>query len=169
MDTIALVAREPPYIVLTRLFVAVPCDAFTKFLHPDIEGPIDNMLTSEYFGPCFINAGGPYVQKPGENWERRMNFLHAITPETPTSTHYFNGVSRNFALENDGLSQMMLAQSMAVISEDIRALDILETYLQAAGGIQREMSVFNDAGALRVRRLLALQIRAEAISPPQNG
>jgi vanillate O-demethylase monooxygenase subunit len=155
------IAEEDGVLCVRRKFAHVPADGFVKFLHPDLEGNVDNMLTSEYFGPCLINAGGPYVQKPGENWERKMNFIHAITPETPHSTHYFNGISRNFALDNDDLSQMMLAQSAAVISEDIRALDILETYLQAGGSVQKELSVLNDAGALRVRRILGQQIQAE--------
>jgi len=144
-----------------RKFSQAPPDGFVKFLHPDIEGNVDNTLTSDYFGPSLINAGGPYVTKPGEDWQRQMNFIHAITPETSHSTHYFNGVSRNFSLDIDGLSQMMLGQSAAVIAEDIHALEILEARLQAGGGDRREISVLSDAGALQVRRILAGQIQTE--------
>jgi vanillate O-demethylase monooxygenase subunit len=145
-----------------RTFSHVPANGFVKFLHPDIDGNVDNVLTSDYFGPCLINAGGPYLTKPGEAAERQMNFVHAITPESPHSTHYFNGISRNFSLDNDELSQVLLAQSAAVIAEDIRALGLIEAALQAGGGsAQREISVLKDAGALKVRRLLARQIKAE--------
>jgi vanillate O-demethylase monooxygenase subunit len=155
------ITQDSGVFSVRRKFTQVPPDGFVKFLHPDIEGNVDNTLTSDYFGPALINAGGPYLRKPGEDWDRQMNFIHAITPETPHSTHYFNGVSRNFALDNHGLSQMLLGQSAAVIAEDIHALELLETRLQAGGGDRKEVSVLNDAGALQVRRLLAAQIQAE--------
>jgi len=161
VGTEAKISQEAGVLSVRRTFSHVPADGFIKFLHPDIVGSVDNTLTSDYFGPCFINAGGPWIRKPGEAGERQMNFFHAITPETRHSTHYFNGISRNFAIENDSLSQMMLAQSAAVISEDIRALGILERQLQLEGDAQSEISVVSDAGALRVRRILAAQIQAE--------
>lgn len=155
------ITEEAGVFSVRRKFSQVPADGFVKFLHPDMEGDVDNMLTSDYFGPSLINAGGPYVTKPGEDGQRQMNFIHAITPETPHTTHYFNGVSRNFSLDNDGLSQMLLGQSDAVIAEDIHALEVLETQLRAGGGDRKEVSVLNDAGALQVRRILAGQIQAE--------
>jgi vanillate O-demethylase monooxygenase subunit len=156
-------------ISVRRDFNSLPCDGFTKFLHPDIEGLIDYSLTSDYFGPCLINAGGPYVRKPGEHLTRYMNFLHAMTPETATSTHYFSGISRNFALDNDALSAQLLAQNRAVIAEDVAALGILETRIQANVCPLKEVSVLGDVGALRVRKALAEQIAAESSRTPTRG
>jgi phenylpropionate dioxygenase-like ring-hydroxylating dioxygenase large terminal subunit len=160
------ISESQGVLSVIRKFGQVPAAGFIQFLHPDIVGDVENTLTSDYFGPSFINAGGPWIRKPGESVERQMNFFHAMTPETPHSTHYFNGVSRNFSLDNEGLSQMLLGQSAAVIAEDIRALEILEAHMQAGGSNLKEISVVGDAGALRVRRNIGAPIQAEQGDTP---
>jgi vanillate O-demethylase monooxygenase subunit len=162
------VARSPAEVTETgtvlrvlRKFPRGPTDDFGKMLHPDIEGMVETSLVSEYFGPCLINAGGPYVTPVGKTHTRKLNFIHAITPETANSTHYFNGISRNFSLENDELSAGMLAQSAAVVREDIESLGALEPYADEFGDPRKEWSMQADAGAIRVRRMLSAQIRAE--------
>ena len=95
-----------------------------------------------------------------------MWFLHVITPETPTSTHYFGGVSRNFRLGDEAYSQMQIHNYEAVRQQDVVALSAIEQYVDRFASTRRELSARQDAGAIRVRRLLAAQIKSESSTEP---
>lgn len=142
-------------------------EGFHQFLFPELKRPVITHLTTELLGVGLVNAGGPYI------WLRnvdggagdevgRMNFVHGITPETPHTTHYFSVVSRNFRQDDDALSQMMMAQDHSVRLQDVEALEAIEPWADSHGDPRREVSLFVDGGALRVRRTIARLIAAEA-------
>lgn len=151
---------------VVRTFPPGPVAGFTAYLHPQLAGQIaEDKVVSEYFGPCLINAGGPYTTPADGGETRAFNFIHGVTPETATTTHYFNAVSRNFRLDDDELSVAMLAQMDRVIAEDVAVLGKIEQHVGRYGNAKTELSCQADAGALRVRRKLAAQIAGEALIP----
>jgi vanillate O-demethylase monooxygenase subunit len=128
----------------------------------------DTRQVSDYYGPCAVITGGPFTQRAqisptgqarelGHFW-----FLHFITPETPTSTHYFGGVSRNFRLGDEEYSAAQLANYEAVRQQDVVALSAIEPYVDRFASTRKELSAKQDAGAIRVRRMLAAQIKRES-------
>lgn len=159
----AAVSDSADIFRVERAFPAGPVAGFTAFLHPDLAGQnVDDQVISEYFGPCLINAGGPYTTPSDGGQTRKLNFIHGVTPETATTTHYFSAISRNFRLDDDGLSAGLLAQMSQVIGEDIVVLSKIEKHVDKHGSTKSELSCHADAGAIRIRRKLAAQIAGEA-------
>lgn len=151
---------------VTRNYPLKPVDGFEAFLHPDLAGQMSHQqIVSDYFGPNLIIAGGFYVRVEGTNHTRMNNFMHGITPESPTSTHYFFGLTRNFRLEDDGLSEFFTDHGYPATLEDVSALEAIELNIERFGDVRGELSCRADSGALKVRRLLSAQIKAE--SAPQ--
>jgi phenylpropionate dioxygenase-like ring-hydroxylating dioxygenase large terminal subunit len=128
----------------------------------------DTEQTSAYYGPSLVITGGAFRQSAAQSptHEAReigiMWFLHAITPETPTSTHYFGGISRNYRLGDGSYSMAQVHNSDAVRQQDVDALSSIELYVDQFASTRHELSAHQDAGAIRVRRLLAQQIKSES-------
>jgi phenylpropionate dioxygenase-like ring-hydroxylating dioxygenase large terminal subunit len=138
---------------------------FENFLFPTYQGRVDKLYRSEYESPAIVNAAIDwFAWQEGVRGEAlgTINFLHGITPETPHSTHYFVTNARNFRLEDNRLSAALERQNMDVVRQDLEALGIVESYADRYGDAERELSAIADAGAIRVRRRLAEQIKAEA-------
>ncbi|MES2259489.1 MAG: aromatic ring-hydroxylating dioxygenase subunit alpha [Pseudomonadota bacterium] len=148
--------------VIRRMSGQLP-DGFHRFLHPTCDGPIDLTIRSDFLGPGLINAGGPYsVMTATGAPVGRLNFVHGLTPETAHTTHYFPAVSRDFRLDDEALTQALLAQERAVLAEDVAGLELVEKVVQRSGDTRRELSVLADAGALRVRRRLIEMMKVES-------
>jgi vanillate O-demethylase monooxygenase subunit len=84
-----------------------PYDGYATLLFGPGTGAIDFDTPSDYHGPAFIVTGGrhwlssaddgPHAQTlPDGRRGGSMRNLHAVTPETRTTTHYFGGFSRNY-------------------------------------------------------------------------
>ncbi len=139
-------------------------DFHKRFSFPGYEGTVTQGFSSEYYGPGFVNAM-TYWKPEAVNDDREylgaINFVHGVTPETATTTHYFSAVSRSFSLENDQLTQALCANDKKVRGEDKVALDAIERQLELIKDPSGEVSLPADAGGIRVRRLLTQQIEAE--------
>jgi hypothetical protein len=128
----------------------------------------DTRQVSEYYGPSMIVTGGPFTQRAEispTGLDRELGtiwFLHVITPETPTSTHYFGGISRNFRLSEPAYSAIQLQNYESVRQQDVDALSEMEPYVERFASTRHEVSAAQDAGAIRVRRLLSQQIKSES-------
>lgn len=131
----------------------------------------DTRQISEYYGPSMIVTGGPFTQRAEispTGLDRELGtiwFLHVITPETPTSTHYFGGLSRNFRLSDPAYSAIQLQNYESVRQQDVDALSEMEPYVERFASTRHEVSAAQDAGAIRVRRLLSQQIKSESKIP----
>jgi vanillate O-demethylase monooxygenase subunit len=78
--------------------------------------------------------------------------LHGITPETPTTAHYFWGYARNFALDDSDLTEVLRQGAHATFEEDVEIL----AHQQRAIDHQPDASTIDingDAGALLARRI----------------
>jgi vanillate O-demethylase monooxygenase subunit len=130
----------------------------------------DTQQASEYYGPCMVVTGGPFTQRAEISPTGRPRdigtlwFLHVMTPESPTSTHYFGGVSRNYRLGDAAYSLTQIRNYEAVRQQDIVALSVIESYVDRFASTRTEISAAQDEGAIRVRRLLAAQIKSEAVA-----
>jgi vanillate O-demethylase monooxygenase subunit len=91
----------------------------------------------------------------------RMYSNHFLTPETPTSTHYFWCQLRNFAADDDAVSREITEQFITAFDEDKA---ILEAIQQAAADpvIDKPVHLALDAGGARLHRTLTQLIAQEA-------
>jgi Vanillate O-demethylase oxygenase C-terminal domain len=84
-----------------------------------------------------------------------------MTPETEGSVHYFVMTARDFRLDDDAIARSNLEMGAKIQREDIAILEAIEVNVDAYADTRRELSAAADAGAIRGRRRLATQIRAE--------
>jgi vanillate O-demethylase monooxygenase subunit len=143
-----------------------PVDDFSRFLFPECVGPIEQTLGSELLGPGLITAVGPAVREAegspiaGKDWGQ-IHFVHGITPETATTTNVYSLVSRNFRLDDEGLSAALCTQNKAVLTQDCELAGLIEAGL-AEADTASELSFRADHGAIEARRMIQSLIDAEA-------
>lgn len=166
----------PPHIVdepgdysVIRTLPAAPVDpqGFVGLIRPDLSGLVQVDLFTRLYNVCLINAAGPWIYRVLPDGSRgpalgKMNFVHAATPETARSTHYFGVLTRDFRIDDDGLSAFTVAQNNRVREEDRVALEAIEKVVEQHGDLRKEVSIAADAGALRVRRKISALLEAEA-------
>ncbi len=83
-----------------------------------------------------------------------------ITPETETSHWYFWGMARNFAPENQGLTDRLREGQGNIFTEDMQMLELQQrNHLNYPG--RRLMKLNIDGGGVRARQILDKMIAAE--------
>ena len=128
--------------------------------------PVFVSLHTDLYTPALINSSGPWSYElvgdgAGEPIAK-LNFVHIVTPESATSTHYFGVVTRDYRLDDDALSATLIAQTDNVRNEDVAWLAQIEK-IAAEKDARREISTKADEGAIKVRRRLRLLIDAEQV------
>jgi vanillate O-demethylase monooxygenase subunit len=125
------------------------------------------LLRTELFGVALINCVGTQtLATDAQGGARRsvgqMNFLHGVTPATNTTTHYFNAMTRDFALDDAALWRVLEQRNIQVVQEDVAMLEAIEPFLDAHGDTSAEVNFMTDAAAMRVRRRIERLIAQEA-------
>jgi vanillate O-demethylase monooxygenase subunit len=95
-------------------------------------------------------------------------FNHFLTPETPTSTHYFWSVSRAFKIDDEAVDHgIEQAVQVAFVGEDVPIIESVERLMGGKSFEEmRPVLLTADAGALRARRVLRKLIAAEQPKAP---
>jgi phenylpropionate dioxygenase-like ring-hydroxylating dioxygenase large terminal subunit len=101
---------------------------------------------------CAVAGSGAVEGDRSKGIEIRS--LHAITPETETTTHYFWGYARNFALEKPEVTELLRSGASATFSEDVEVLEHQQKAL-AAGVTARDVDINGDGAPLLARRMKA--------------
>ncbi len=153
-------------LLVQRVGHALPSNPHYRFLFPHYEGAVDQCFDTEFFGPNLIRTGGAiHASGDGSAAAPRplgvTNFLHGITPESPTSVHYFVMTARDFRIDDAAIASANLAMGAMIQPEDIAVIESIESNVAQFASTRRELSVATDEGALLARRRLATQIRAE--------
>jgi phenylpropionate dioxygenase-like ring-hydroxylating dioxygenase large terminal subunit len=91
-----------------------------------------------------------------------LEVVYAITPSTATTTYDFWAVARDFALDDQAVSQFLHDSNRTVVLQDVAALNTLEQVIAAEPPGLQELSVNVDAGGLAARRMLARMAAGEA-------
>ncbi|MDH6280782.1 aromatic ring-hydroxylating dioxygenase subunit alpha [Prescottella agglutinans] len=83
-----------------------------------------------------------------------MKVLYGMTPETDGSCHDFYALGRDFLQDDEELTDFQHRQQLAVMAEDVVALEVQELMLADDRYAPKESSIRSDLAALRGRRLL---------------
>ncbi|MBC6462346.1 aromatic ring-hydroxylating dioxygenase subunit alpha [Actinomadura sp. HBU206391] len=139
-----------------------------------IEGRIDRWQDIEYHPPCLYllhSRVAPTGVAPGADGDDSGAFhvevVYAITPETETSTFDFWAVARDFALDDQGVSDFLWESNRTVVLQDVAALAVLEGVIADEAEGYQELSINIDTGGLAARRLLKRMVEADA--PDRTG
>ncbi|WP_336966613.1 aromatic ring-hydroxylating dioxygenase subunit alpha [Sphingobium aquiterrae] len=109
-----------------------------------------------YLSLCVTPAGRPV----DEGWN--LPFLHLLTPETETTTHYFWTFARDFHLGQPGLTEAVeQVNRQAFEYEDKPVLEASQLRISLTGAKLRNFSQ-GDAASMSIRQALARQAMAEA-------
>ncbi len=127
-----------------------------------LTGRIMRWQDIEYTPPCLyklhsrIAPLGVLPRPDGTDPEAfHVEVVYAITPETEHSTHDFWAVARDFALDDQGVSDFLAEQNRTVVLQDVAALDVLEQVIAGEPAGYQELSINIDTGGLAARRMLA--------------
>lgn len=82
----------------------------------------------------------------------KAHIMHFLTPETPSSTHYWWSVSNNFALDDDAHYTFMQAHLEKGFEEDRWAVGQMQRLLEIDETPYSELSVQGDKAGLLFRR-----------------
>lgn len=123
------------------------------------EGLADWESITDFYGPELIRTNMPlFTAVPGHDAVPaalgHLHILHAITPETATSAHYFGFATRNFRLDDDTLDAFQLESDTKIRNQDIVAIEAVEPRVDEAWAVQRELLVKSDGPAVKVRQLI---------------
>ena len=148
----------------------VSVDRFMPSCHPSplfakVTGTslVDRWHTTEFQMPSvhIIHAG---VVEPGGKREDGflLEVLNAITPQTETTSWYFYGFCRNFAVGDEKINDTLRENLGSVLDEDADALALQQQRLADRPGDIADVLIGQDAGVAKARRILAKMIAAEA-------
>jgi phenylpropionate dioxygenase-like ring-hydroxylating dioxygenase large terminal subunit len=88
--------------------------------------------------------------------ERRITIMviNPITPETATTSHFWIGWARDFALDDAALTERAKLENTQVIEEDVRVIEGQQRVLAARPGLEA-VPLAADGALVAVRKVLA--------------
>lgn len=104
-------------------------------------------------GYHFISGRVSSVEEPDGRAGEQVT-LHIVTPETPTTTHYFYVVYHNYPDPTGEVSKRVRESLYGVFKEDIEALEAQEEMITLDTEPPSEYYVKSDAAALKARQLM---------------
>ncbi|MGE0748099.1 MAG: Rieske 2Fe-2S domain-containing protein [Rhodospirillales bacterium] len=157
--------RRPGSLAVTRWIVdRPPPPLFAKA--GGFAGNVDRWMNCECLFPsnvvfdigCARAGTGALQGDRSQGIEIRS--IHLITPATETTTHYFWAYARNFALADDGVTQLLAKGARATFNEDVEILEAQQRAIARLGD-PPTIDINGDAAPLQARRILAAMIDAE--------
>ncbi|TQM04319.1 aromatic ring-hydroxylating dioxygenase subunit alpha [Pseudonocardia kunmingensis] len=141
-----------------------------------LTGRIARWQDIEYTPPCLytlhsrIAPVGSVPNPDGSDPDAfHVEVVYAITPETESSTHDFWAVARDFARDDQGVSDFLAEQNRTVVLQDVEALDVLEQVIATEPAGYQELSINIDTGGLAARRMLAALVARGSAAPAGAG
>ncbi|MXO71795.1 Rieske 2Fe-2S domain-containing protein [Altererythrobacter buctensis] len=132
------------------------------------DGSCEMESVTDFYGPELIRTSGPIISAVEGFAEvsealGHVYFVHGITPETATSTHYWSFTTRNHRLDDEQLDRLLDAMDIEVRQQDIDAIEAIEVRIDVASAVQRELLAKSDIHAMKVRHRIQAMLDAEAI------
>ena len=141
-----------------------------------IDGRITRWQDIEYHAPCLylLHSRIAPVGAPGPNPDGsdphafHVEVVYGITPSTEKTTYDFWAVARDFALDDQRVSDFLRENNHTVVMQDVVALNVLQKALDTEKPGYQELSINIDTGGLAARRILA-RMAAENAAPAEAG
>ncbi|QSB16722.1 aromatic ring-hydroxylating dioxygenase subunit alpha [Natronosporangium hydrolyticum] len=141
-----------------------------------IEGRITRWQDIEYHPPCLyllhsrIAPQGQYPPAEGpDSAACHAEIVYAITPSTEHTTYDFWAVARDFAIDDESVTEYLRTSNHTVVMQDVTALNLLERVIAAEPEAYQELSINIDTGALAARRMLARMIGSPVGAAPAGA
>jgi vanillate O-demethylase monooxygenase subunit len=103
-----------------------------------------------------------YTIGTGEAHPCEVRRVHGFTPESPTTTHVFLRVVRNFALDQMVVGDHLHAVLHEMARRDIAAVEAVQRSREDGLAPHRDVNVRADRAALRARRVAETMVADES-------
>jgi phenylpropionate dioxygenase-like ring-hydroxylating dioxygenase large terminal subunit len=133
------------------------------FAQMGLHGTIDRGQVAEFHPPGTCLTIVYAKPRANDGPVLRWTVMHLLTPETATRTRYLWLTARDYALDDQRISDIWLTQTNTIFDQDVAALEAQEQRLQAKPDA-RELSVAADAGALAARKMQRARLRSEQLT-----
>ena len=153
-------------VTVQREMRGVSCPPFFTQV-TGISGSIDRQQIAEFFAPAFHITTTTVRPSADSDDSRtaRQKTMHAITPETRTTTHYFWSVSRDYAVGDQEVTDYTLSAVAGVFEQDIAACEAVEHIIASwEPSYPLELDIAVDAGPLQSRRIIEKMLASEGAS-----
>jgi phenylpropionate dioxygenase-like ring-hydroxylating dioxygenase large terminal subunit len=154
------VDEEAGIVYVSRRMADAACPPFYAN-STGITGRITRWQDIEFTPPCLyllhsrIAPAGVLPDDDGTDPDAfHVEVVYAITPETEHSTHDFWAVARDFALDDQEVSDYLEKSNRTVVLQDVAALDTLERVIAGEPDGYQELSINIDTGGLAARRMI---------------
>lgn len=157
------VTYDDDTVTVQREMRQVACPPFFTEV-TGIAGSIDRQQIAEFFAPAFHVTTTTLTPSgdPDDSRTARQKTMHAITPETRTTAHYFWSVSRDYAVGDQSVTDYTLTAVTGVFRQDINACEAIEHIIAAwEPSYPLELNIKVDAGPLRSRKIIEKMLAAE--------
>ena len=120
---------------------------------------IDRWQIIEYEAPSFvrIHVGGAPTGTGAPEGNRvgglGLWVMHAMTPETETTTHYHWAIGRDFKTDSPEMTKVLHREIATAFDQDREILEIQQRAIEAFDHPQ-SVDIVADSGAIQARRLL---------------
>lgn len=145
-----------------------PPPFFAKILKLNGSTETINRWQSAVYMPPGIHVTdvGAYRVSTPRSEASMWRVFHLLTPETETSTHYFWAFSRNFSLDDTGLSEAVMAGTYSTFEEDRSMLEKQQETLTRFPELNvPNVAIRVDAAPMQSRRMLQEFIEKETADP----
>lgn len=147
----------------------VPWNPFHRMVYGDdaqYEGIAMFDNETAFYGPELIRTGlGFHKSIDGnENVPKlgTIHIMHAITPETEKTCHYFGFAVRDFRIGDKELDDFWVASDTKIRNQDKAAIEAIESRVDESAQIQKELLARSDRGAVKVRKRIQAMLDEEA-------
>lgn len=159
------VTSEGDRVSFTRRMIGIEAPPFYE-QSMGLTSPVDRWQDGDFHAPgifvLHIRIAPTGTEEP-EGFH--MKVLYGLTPASGTETHDFFALGRDYRTDDAELSAFQLDQQIAVMQEDIDALEIQEVMVATDPPGTRESSIRSDVAGIRGRRLLERMAAKESADP----
>ena len=106
---------------------------------------------------------GKTEDDPTNRVNRKLVVLDSMTPETETSCHYFWGNCRNYAIDDEKVTEMVLKSTSVAFDEDKFMLEAEQRIIDIDPAAP-QIDLIGDAGGLQARRIVERLLSEEQTS-----
>jgi phenylpropionate dioxygenase-like ring-hydroxylating dioxygenase large terminal subunit len=154
------VTSDTTSVSFTRHMIGIEAPPFYQ-KSMGLTSPIDRWQDGDFYAPGVFVLNIRLAPTGTEEPEGfHMKVLYGMTPATDTTTHDFFCLGRDYKIDDAELSAFQRQQQLAVMKEDIDALEIQEVMVASDPGML-ESSIRSDVAGVRGRRLLDKMAKRE--------
>ena len=156
-------AETPPSVevegeVVRNIFRIVDTEPAPFFRRiAGLSGRVDRTSVATFSPPAYVNLLAqvyPHGSTDRAGGIEMRTQVGCVTPETPTTSHYFTSWSRNFAVGKAWVTDIARRNNDLTVEEDVVMIEAQQRIMDAYPD-RKQVSLFVDGAQARARRVIA--------------